>query len=522
MAERIIHFEVEGKTALGFDTGLSSQAFAQAKLVQFITQEGLIVYPDGKTEPWKPSAVIERQGQNGDPPSMVIWGPDFKGERFDLLLGNEKRRDEALDALRLWIEARSSAKFAKTAGQTAYPETDPQISLWPAGTLVNLASGVVLFPPEGLVIRSFQAEGGTAWLEGAESLVNTELAAEDAESFTAGAILYRIMSGALPFPNRDRDLLHQDIREGVFLPLRLAAPGLDEKTTGLVEKAIASSKNTSVFAAEARGRRSLSSSPEKVRPGLDEFRELLGPVHSRGVLSFFHILNEAEQVKIAEEREQFQKKKNLTVNTRRFVIRNAALIMGICAAVIGAALITRSIVINKASLPTTAGMESVEVVQSYYGAFGDMDHDLMDACVIQKAGKGDIEMVMNFFVINRVRQAYESTGPTTIPAQKWLDSGAGPTKLQVFGVSDLEIRKTGGNESGDEIHYRSSYILWFPNALDAPEGAAGAESANPINLEDPGAEIEAMLPKGYPFTDELKLIRVKGNWRIAEINREVN
>jgi hypothetical protein len=31
-----------------------------------------------------------------------------------------------------------------------------------------------------------------------------------------------------------------------------------------------------------------------------------------------------------------------------------------------------------------------------------------------------------------------------------------------------------------------------------------------------------MLPKGYPFTDELTLIRHKGNWRIAELNRESN
>ncbi|GHV56919.1 hypothetical protein AGMMS49579_22050 [Spirochaetia bacterium] len=482
MTERIIHFEVEGQKALGFDTGLSSQAFAQAKLAQFITQEGLIVHSDGELEPWKPSAVIERQGPD-ETPSMVIWGPDFKGERFDLIIKDESRREEALDALRLWLEVWSSAT---------------RLPLWPAGALIDLDAGRILFPPDRLIMRSIQAEGEDAWLDGVESQVNTELLANDAVSFTAGAILYRIMSGTLPFPNRDHDLLHQDIREGVFLPLRLAAPGLDEKIVALVDQAIAFSKN-------AKG---------KSRPGLEEFREALGKRHSRGVDSFFRTMDEAEQAKIAEEREQLQKKTERSVNTRRFVIRNAAIITGIFIAVIALGGIVGSIRKSNAELPTTVGMESAEVVQAYYGAFGDLDHTMMDACVTKKAGRGDIEMVTNLFVTSRVRQAYESMGATTISAQKWLDSGSEPTQLQVFGVSDLNIRKIHGDESGDEIRYRTSYMLWLPAGMGS---ALDKENEDPIDaFVDPAPT----LPKGYPITDELTLMRVKGNWRIAEIIRE--
>ncbi|GHT65309.1 hypothetical protein FACS1894110_06870 [Spirochaetia bacterium] len=481
MTERIIHFEVEGKAALGFDTGLSAQAFAQAKLAQFITQEGLIVHSDGEIEPWKPSAVIERQRSDGTP-GMVIWGSDFKGERFDLLIKDESRRDEALDALRLWLEVWSSAT---------------RLPLWPAGALIDLDAGRILFPPDRLIMRSIQAEGEDAWLDGVESLVNTELRANDAVSFTAGAILYRIMSGTLPFPNRNHDLLHQDIREGVFLPLGLAAPGLDEKITALVDQAIAFSKHA----------------PAGGRPGLEEFREALGKRHSRGVDSFFRTLNEAEQAKIAEEREQLQKKTNIRVNTRRFVIRNAAIITGIFIAVVAVSGVIGSIRKSNAELPTTAGMASAEVVQAYYGAFGDLDHTMMDACVTKKAGRGDIEMVTNLYVMSRVRQAYESIGTTVIPAQKWLDDGAQPTESQIFGVSDLNIRKIRGDESGDEIHYRTSYMLWIPMGADSPDEA---------DPNDVRAEAAPMLPKGYPIADELTLIRHRGNWRIAEIIRENN
>jgi hypothetical protein len=524
VAERIIHFELEGKEALGFDTGLSAQAFAQAKLAQFITQEGVIVYTDGRVEAWKPSAVIERQAP-GSVGSMVIWGPGFKGERFDLLLKDgargglmATRQDEALDALRLWIEVRSAARLSANpvrfpAENSAQPSAgNPVLPLYPAGALVDLAANRILFPPERLVMRSLQAEGDDAWLDGAESLVNPELSAEDAEAFTAGAILYYILSGTPPFPNRDRDLLHQDIREGVFLPARLAAPGLDEKIAALVDQAIASSKNSSSRNAS-----------EKKRPGLTAFGEILGPVHSRGVRSFFRALDEAEAAKIAEEKAQFQKKKNLSVNTRRFVIRNVSIITGICVAVLIAVLIARSIVVGQANLPTTAGMESAEVVQAYYAAIGDLDHTLMDACVIKKAGKGDIEMVTNLFVMSRVRQAYEYTAGGTIPAQQWLDSGAQPTESQVFGVSDLAVRKIRGDESGDEIRYRSSFILWLPGQMGSPAGDEDAESIDDDFIDDDlNAGAGPVLPKGYPFTDELTLIRHKGNWRIAEIVRESN
>ncbi|GHU15962.1 hypothetical protein FACS1894163_04440 [Spirochaetia bacterium] len=497
MAERIIHFEVEGKAALGFDTGLSSQAFAQAKLAQFITQEGLIVYPDGKLEPWQPSAVIERAGTMGEPPTMVIWGPDFKGERFDFLLKDEARRDDALDALRLWIDAQSAAKG---------------LPPWPAGVLINLSEGTILFPPDRLVTRSIQAEdsGKDAWFDGAESLVNTELAEEEKAAFSAGAILYRLLSGTLPFPNRDQDLLHQDIREGVFLPLRLAAPGLDETAAALVDQAIASSKN--------------AASSSKTRPALEEFREILGPIHSQGVDTFFHPLDEAEQAKIAEERAQFQKKKDLTVNTRRFVIRNAAIITAIFGIALIVGLIVRSVVVSNANLPTTAGMESAEVIETYYGAFGELDHTLMDACVFKKAGKGDIEMVTNLFVMDKVRSAYETSMISNIiPAEKWLENGAEPTVLQVFGVSDLNFSRIRGEESGDEIHYRASYILWLPAGFGSPADAE-AESVDSPSLDEANAFVEPAptLPRGYPYTDEIALIRVKGNWRIAEIIRTVN
>jgi hypothetical protein len=506
MIERIVHLEVGGERRLGFDTGLSPQAFAQAKLAQFIIQEGSIVLPDGRMLLWQPGGAEELKG------TMVVWGPDFEGERLDQLLNpaaltSPEARHKALEALGRWI--------------AAYPQGK---SLWPAGVLIVPPSqengpypaGTVFFPPEGLRLRVVQAEGEDAWFNGGESLVCRDLEGDAAASFTAGAMLYRILAAekslaggedaALPFPVRDKDLLHQDMREGIFLPLRLAAPGLDPKAADLTDRALAGVK-TPVS-----------------RPPLADFTEIL---EKTGETALFRELDGGELEKLREERRRLEKKRKLTVGTRRFVVRNTAILAGIGAALAIVFLVVNSMISSRRDRPTTAGMDSRQVVEAYYGAFGKMDHTLMEACVLKKAGKGDIDMVARYFVTSRVRQAYEYTAEAVIPAQDWFEMGAPPTSVPIFGVSDLSLARTAGDEAAEELNYRAEYILWIPGpGEDDEEGAIpiiavpGPEQPAASPPGAPAVEAEDFIPpRGYPFIDDLTLIRHKGDWRISKITR---
>ncbi|MDR2746696.1 MAG: hypothetical protein LBB77_04535 [Treponema sp.] len=536
MIERILHLEIEGKRRLGFDTGLSPQAFAQAKLAQFITQGGSVILPGGKVIPWQPGGVAELRG------TMVVWGPDFTGERLDRLLDPaaltaSAARSRALEALGYWVDA------CPLGG-----------TLWPAGVLVSLGPqapgafppdsgdsgdggkaggaafagglyppGTVFFPPEGLRLRAVRAEGEESWLAGGESLVCRDLAGEAALSFTAAAMLYRILASektpekgsgageqALPFPAKDKDLLHQDMREGVFLPLRLAAPGLDPKAADLADRALAGIKDGTAVQ----------------RPSPADFAELLkGP-------PLFRELSGEELGKLEEERRRYEKKRKLAVETRRFVVRNTAVLAGIAAGLVIAILVINSFVAARRDRPNTAGMDSRQVVETYYDAFGELDHTLMEACVLNKAGKGDIDMVTRFFVTTKVRQAYEYTAAAVIPAQDWFEMGSPPTATPVIGVTDLKITPLGGDEAGDEVSYRARYILWIPGPADehdegpapivAVPGPAREQPAEQGTALPPGtaAPVEFIPPLGYSFTDELILVRHKGNWRIAKIDRD--
>jgi hypothetical protein len=499
--ERIIRIEVEGKTKLGFDTGLNSQAFAQAKLARLISRTGLIVPPGGTALVWRTEGVTEYQAAGSPEPTMVIWGPDFAGTRLDRLI--EEGGETALDALRYWVQARG---ILNSAG--ARPDSrDGTFYPWPAAAILAFDSpaflgGTVFFPPDRLIKRAAEAEGSDAWLKGAERWTHPDLAGEAADVFAAAAMLYHILCGEPPYPNSGIEGLHSDIREGVFTPPDLMAPGLDRDIASLVTRSL------SPGPAKA-GRPSPSLS---VSLSIEEFGKLIGPPLSGGPEVFFRRLSEEEQKKIEARREQFNRKKAAGVKTRRFIRRNRAVIGGVIIALAALGFVIGSIAKSRMDLPSTRGMSPREVITSYYGAIETLDHTLMEACTINKAGKGDIDMVTNLFVIGKVREAYEMRRPV-MAAGEWLDSGAAPTELTVAGVTGLRIEGEDEDEGDGETAYKAAYTLWLPAAYardiqdtgEPPETAAGGP----------------VMPAGTAIIDTVRLIFRKGEWRIAGIRREI-
>jgi hypothetical protein len=502
MIERIVHFTIEGSPVIGFDTGLSAAAFAQAKLAQFISQTGYIVSPPGPGEPdpsvslWKPQGVVERKDPAGLE-TMVIWGPDFPGERLDRLLEDGARKDQALDALRYWLRARRLL-----AGKDDLPAP------FPGGALIA-PGGFVLLPPERLIRRAVEAGGPGAWVEGAEGWMHPDLSGGEGVAFAAAAMAYRIFCGVPPFGKKDAEAIHEDIREGVFLPPRLAAPGLRISAVETIARSLAP-------AADYAGRKAKRADPANLkRPEPADLEALLGPPGSTGFSGFFSPLGEEERQKIAAEREQYQKKRGVTVKTKRFVRRNTVVLMSALAGLVIAGLITYSVIRGRADMPTTRGMGPREVVETYYGAFDTLDHTLMEACVLKKAGQEDINLVTNLFVISRMRQAYEMNATTMTP-REWMEGGSLPTALTVFGISDLRTEDLDTDERDGRVSYRVSYELWLPDLYPSqdPEPSSGGPSP-----ESGVFSPVLFIPRGSPVTDEVELVLYKDAWRIGEIRR---
>ena len=484
---------IDGKV-LGFDTGLDKQAFAQSKMAQFITQNGTVVFPDGRTEPWKASGVIEKPRAGGGSATMVIWGPDFPGISLDVLVRDKGRKEEALDAVRYYLRA----KEILAGGAEANPVFNGAAGVFIACDKSDVPYGTVLFLPERLAKRCIEA-GGEQEITGAQQWVHPDFKGDDQTVFSAAAMLYTALTGENPYLPRDGDTLRQDIREGVFVPLRLAAPGLDKNIDTLITEALEPDKKKT---------------PGKKRPAPALLLKSIGDPGSSKTDFWFTPLQDSEKQKIAGELEQFRKNKEFTVKTRRFVIRNTTLIFICAAVVVGAALIVQGYVKRLQEMPNTRGMTPAEVAETYYGSFEKLDHEMMDACVSGKKAKIDIDMIINLYVISKTRQAYESVD-TAMTAQDWLDRGRPQTDATVFGVTDLSINALSADISRDTVYLRANYRLWMPASF------AGEDIEMPSDEEILSGTFVNPPPRSYEYADDLQLSWIKDSWRITEINRTV-
>jgi hypothetical protein len=486
MERQVFLFNIEEKEALGFDTGLDSRAFARTRFAHFITEPGFIVGLDGPTtfvNVWKAGGVVEHS-------AMVVWGPPFKGERLDFLLHDNGKRDETLAAIRRWIQAVLALGEKHRAPVSAPP-------LWPCAALIGESQSIgegqsseVFFAPPGIALHCLMAQESNKINK---LYVQPDLEGMNAAAFTAAAMLYRVFTGSAPFRCEDEIIRHEDMREGNFLPIHLAAPGLDDKLAALIQ-------------------RSLSQSAKRggLPNGARLLEEFLAVLRKGSPDSFFRSLSEEDTLSVEKEKTQFLKTKTASVKAKRFVTRNSALLIGGFVALFIAVLVANSTIRGRSAL-STANMEPAQVIESYYDAFGKMDHLWMEACVVKGVGKDDINMVMGYFLVSKIRQAYEySTNPFFISAKDWLESGGGKVELQVFGVTGLQL--TINNEqltmnSSNEARYRVDYTLWVP---DQPGDRPRTEQ----NVDG-----EYLPPVPFRRTDFVTLVQKNGKWLISEITR---
>jgi len=472
--KKVLFFELNGKEVLGFDTALTSRDFARTKMAQSIPQPGYIIYPDGRVEIWQRGGVTPLG--SGTDETIVFWGPLFPGEGIEELI-KSTNKDKALDAIRFWLKARIvlEEKFAK-AQEAAFSGLSGALIIHKKNNLYPL--GTVFFPPSDLFMRTITAE-----TEAEAEWAHPDLAGAEGISFSAGAMLYRVFCGADAFSGAGIEEIHQNIREGVFLTPSLALPGLDPEMSKLISNLL----GTKIKGGWAK------------RPAPNEIMEFIGAPASvsKQVSSWLRILDTDEITKMNAEKARYIKKNALTVKTRRFVTRNKIIITTSIVVLAIIALIVRDVIKNRPE-DITKGMNPVEVAETYYNAFGELDHAVMENCVRGKAGKDDIDMVTNFFVLSRVRQAYELYSTSFIPAQKWIDEGSPATDKIVFGITDLKIRGLSMNR--EKASFIAEYTLWTPN----------------YNEESGFPTIE-----GNSYKDELDFALIKGSWRIESIKREL-
>jgi hypothetical protein len=143
-------------------------------------------------------------------------------------------------------------------------------------------------------------------------------------------------------------------------------------------------------------------------------------------------------------------------------------------------------------------------VETFYTSINSMNHTLMEDCVVDKAGKGEINEAMNLYVLSRVQMGYEGKA-NTVPADQWDRAGRPALKAgtAVYGVTDLAIFE----ESGEPAPvYRVSYEKWSPDT--------GGSSGDSGNLGE--TTLSTLRRK---IVDRVSLRSDKGDWVIFRLDR---
>ena len=484
---------VEGAECLAVDTGLTPAAFAQAKLARYVVESAALVDPSLRIEERRAEGVVERDGR------MLVRFPPFSGERLDLLvarcpsggaLGEAGAR--AVAALGRWMAALSRLRSLTEAAVGRASDLP-----LPAAAIAA-DDGSMLFLPAVLALRAMEGRGSEARFDGVDKWIQPDLSGEAGDAFTAAALAYRILCGVDPFGGKDADAVRADMRDGCVLPASLVRPDLDEEIADLLDACLVPAETAA--AGNRVPRRTLAA-----RPSLARISEGFAAAEARG---FYRELSPSAHEAARAAKDKFSRTRGDTVRTRRFMRRNSTVIAVIAISVLGVALFTASMIRDRAGRPTTKGMVPIEVVRTYYDAFGKFDHEMMAACVTGKAGKNDIDAATNLFVISRVRQAYENKD-AYISAGEWIAAGSPVFDGSVFGVDALRVDSVDDDPSDGAVSFTARYDLWRPGEQPDRSGAANATAP------------AAPAPVRERREDSLVLSLRSGAWRISSMERKL-
>ena len=350
--------------------------------------------------------------------------------------------------------------------------------------------------------------------------------------------------------------IRSDIRDGLFEPIHLAVPGLDGALTQWIEGALTHSaiakshggkKAPTTSLRESRERpgtapgptpfskngtetgelpatKAFSNQKDGRDPSLEALLEILEKSPDQEPAAFITPLTDTEQGALQKEKERYLRFQQQRIKGHRFLRRNRGFLIGGILTIVALALFIASFIRDQAQRPTTKGMSPAEVLTAYYTAFNTLDHERMSACVEGKAGKEDVTAVMNFYVISKVREAYEQKA-LVLPPEVWIERGKPGGEFHVFGISDFSIDELQIQEN--EAIGRVSYRFWYPERredtapLESAPSSFNKEPAGQFSLRSTPLPPTRLEPSWVRRQDQVFLTYLKDRWKITRIDRQV-
>jgi hypothetical protein len=450
----------QGVQRLAVPVGGAAKGTALTRILAMRGSPGWLV-KDGTIRDWSFEGITERDGV------ALLYGSFLDGAPLSASLA-----EPLAEVLPLLARvARGLALLAERGVRPFAIQTD---------AVILGSSGEVLFLPPEICreirdLRTFEANRETF-----EAINHPDLRGLSMASFTLASILYRSVTGRYPFQGADAEELHEQERKLEVQPPSRVVPELIPEVSEAIMAGLGRSKKPPMRVDEWAGLLSGWQSKELVRPLSTE--------------------EKARLIRMAGERREGSEK---SFRRRMFWEKNWKLVLIIVAAVAVAGVVLGSILGNVFAPRSTHGFPPRKVVETFYRGMNDLDHAAMQACVIGKAGQGEINEATTLYVTSRVTMGYEGKS-NIISAAEWDTAGrpalASPQTL--YGVTGLTIVQEQAEPSPV---FLVTYDKWNP---------APSDDSTPISSAN-----EKPKSEGHRISDRVSMRQDKGDWVIFAIER---
>lgn len=457
-----VKLEREGRDVLAIPVGVSRHEFVLTKLAGLRKLPGHIIR-DGEIEEWQIDGVFKHEGR------LYLHGPHLDGLFLEEAI--QKSFPAALPFLIRLVRALVALKHRGLGLE--FIQTD---------SIYFLEEGGILFLPRALMKELRNMHPEVYRLRVFESISHPDIEEpENGLSFSLAALLYRVILGHYPFQADTDEEIHNRIRHARLLPLSLIEPGFRED----LSRQILAGLGQGVTPA----------------PSLEEWEEILAACKQEGL---HRDTTEMEREQIRQRARKEEEKIGKAYRRKVFWQKHWKTVGIVAVAVVVVGGLTGSLLKNILAPRETIGFSPEQVVETFYQSMNDLNHSLMEDCVVEGAGKQTIRAVINIYVLSRVSLGYE--GRThVIGADEWDAQGRPELSppQSVFGVTDLVVLQERGEP---EPVFQVSYTKWVPEPGPEP----GADSAGSTGL----SEMEGPRFAGLEITERVYLKLDRNDWVI--------
>jgi hypothetical protein len=450
----------QGVRHLALPVGTVEKSSALGRILALKGSPGWLV--DETVREWRFEGVTQRGTD------ILLYGPFMPGRSLDSIL------DLPL--------AEALAYLSRLAGSLALlkEEAVPLFSLQTDSVLFTDDGGTLFLPP-GLFREVRGRRTYETNRDAFEAINHPDMKGEARASFSIAALLYRVIAKRFPFTGTSAEEIHEQAR-------RLELPAPDRLVPELIPEI-----SSLVMAGLGRAKRAPVT--------LLEWAAALSGLRGR---ELYRTVPADERERVLRETGALREVSEKRFRRSVFWRKNGKLIAIVAAVVIAVGIGLGSIFSRAFAPRLTKGYEPRKVVETFYLAMNSLNNGLMEACVVNRAGRAEIGEATNLFVISRVTMAYEGRA-NIVPADEWDRNGrpSMDAALTVYGVTDLSIAE---EVAGSSPVFRVDYEKWAPaSGSDDGVGPAGPPT---------GPRFE-----GRKNSDRVSLRRDKGDWVIFSIDR---